>query len=220
MHLLILGATGPCGQLLIQEALLAGHSVVAYVRSPHKLPESLKANPNVTIIEGQLTDKSAVRQALADVDAVLSVLGPPVNQGITYPSNTPIAHGYAVLIEAMKERGMARLILLGTPSMKDEHDKFNIKFAALVAGVSLFAHGAYKDVVAIGETVRAQGGDLAWTIVRVPILSDNPEKATVAGYIGDKRLHTSLSRAGFASFCIEQLNVDEWVRKAPLLSHA
>lgn len=218
MHILVLGATGPSGLLLVQEALVAGHTVVVYVRSPQKLPDDVKANPAVTVVEGQLTDKAALSHALEGVDAVLSALGPPVKQGITYPSNTPIAHGYAVLMDAMKERGVTRLIALGTPSMKDEHDKFSAKFAALVAGVALFAHGAYKDVVAIGETIRAEKEALRWTIARVPILNSHEEKETVAGYIGDGKVHTSLSRAGFAAFCVQQLASDEWVNKAPLVS--
>ena len=218
MHVLVLGGTGPSGLLLIQEALDAGHTVVVYVRSPQKLPDSIKSNPSVTVAEGQLSDKAALSKALDGVDAVLSALGPPVKQGITYPSNTPIAHGYAVLLETMKERGVTRLIALGTPSMKDKLDKFSIKFATLVAGVSLFAHNAYKDVVAIGETIRAEHGDLQWTIARVPILTSAEERNTVAGYIGDGKVHTTLSRAGFAAFCVEQLTSDAWLNKAPLVS--
>ena len=218
MHVLILGATGPCGILLVQQALEVGHTIVVYVRSPEKLPEDIRTNPRVTVVEGQLTDKAALGQALTGVDAVLSALGPPVKQGITYPYDTPIANGYAVLLEVMRERGVRRLIALGTPSMKDEHDKFSAKFATLVAGVSLFAHGAYKDVVAIGKIIREQGSDLAWTIARVPILTNKSEKAVVAGYIGDGKVHTSLSRVGFAAFCIDQLSSEEWMKKAPLIS--
>ena len=114
MHVLILGATGPSGLLLVQESLAAGHTVVLYVRSPQKLPEDIRANPSVTIIEGQLDDKEALSRALEGVDAVLSALGPPVKQGVVYPSGTPIAHGYLVLMDAMHERGVKRLIALGT----------------------------------------------------------------------------------------------------------
>ncbi|KAJ3557835.1 hypothetical protein NM688_g1254 [Phlebia brevispora] len=218
MHLLILGATGPCGLLLIQEALEADHTVVAYVRSPQKLTEPIKSNPAVTIVEGQLTDRSALQQALSGVDAVLSALGPPVRSGITYPLNTPLAQAYTLLIELMKEKEIKRLIALGTPSMKDEHDKFSLVFRTLVTGVATFAHGAYKDVVAIGEVIRNQGDALSWTIVRVPFLVDNPSKEIIAGYIGDGKVTIKLSRAGFAAFCLKQLQSDDWANKAPLVS--
>ena len=218
MRVLILGATGPSGLLLVQEALAAGHTVVLYVRSPQKLPEDITSNTSVTVVEGQLNDEAALSGALEGVDAVLSALGPPVKQGPTYPSGTPIAHGYVVLLDAMHERGVKRLIALGTPSMKDEHDKFSLRFATLVAGVALFARNAYKDVVAIGETLRAAKEDVLWTIARVPILTSSASKDVVAGYIGDDKVNTTISRAAFASFCVQQLTSDEWVRKAPLVS--
>jgi len=155
---------------------------------------------------------------MAGVDAVLSALGPPVNKGPFYPSNTPLAQAYALVIKVMKKKGVRRLIALGTPSMKDKHDKFSLAFKALVSGVALGAHNSYKDVVAIGELIRGEGGDLLWTIARVPLLTNNPNKDVVAGYIGDNMVHTHLSRAGFAAFVVQQLKSEEWQRKAPLIS--
>lgn len=220
MKVLILGATGPCGQLLVQEALAAGHSVVLLVRSPQKLSESIKSNPSVTIVEGQLTDAELINKSVADVHAVLSALGPPVTvtSGLTYPSDKPLAQAYALIIDAMKKHGVKRLILLGTSSIKDEHDKFSVTFATLVTGVNLFAHGAYKDVVAIGELVRREGDGLEWTIARVPLLTSNLDKAVVAGYVGDGHVKPKLSRAAFAAFVLQELEEGQWIRKAPLVS--
>lgn len=218
MRILVLGGTGPCGQLLIQEVLAVGHAVVVFARSPGKLGEDIRTNPAVTIVEAQLTDRDALSQALSGVDAVLSALGPAVMKGPLHSSNTPLAHAYSLLLEVMEAKGVHRLIALGTPSMKDEHDKFSLTFKLLVSGVGLFAHSAYKDVVAIGETIRAAHDGLAWTIARVPILTDDPSKETVAGYIGDGKVKARLSRPGFAAFCVKQLTSEEWVKKAPLVS--
>ncbi|KAI0638994.1 NAD-P-binding protein [Trametes polyzona] len=218
MHLLILGATGPCGLQLIEQALALHHTIVAYVRSPQKLPEDVRANPAVTVIEGQLTDKEKLSEAMAGVHAILSALGPAVKNGPFHPANTPLAHAYELLIEVMKARDVRRLILLGTASMKDEHDKFSVQFTVLVSGVALFAHNAYKDVVAIGNTVRAADEDLIWTIARVPILTEKPEKDFIAGYVGDGKTGTRLARAAFAAFVLKELEANEWCRKAPLIS--
>jgi putative NADH-flavin reductase len=220
MKVLILGATGPCGQLLIQEALTRQYSVVLLVRSPHKLPDRFRSHRSVTVIEGQLTDVALVDRALAGVDAVLSALGPPVTvvSGITYPNSKPLAHAYAVVVEAMKRHGVKRLIILGTASMKDEHDRFSVIFKTFVTGVAVFAHQAYKDVVAIGELVRDQGDSLDWTIARVPVLTSSPDDTFAAGYIGDGHVKPTLSRAAFASFVLKELEVGEWLGKAPLIS--
>ncbi|KAI0651461.1 NAD-P-binding protein [Trametes meyenii] len=219
MHLLVLGATGPCGLQLIEQALALNHTLVLYVRSPQKLPETVTANPAVSVLEGQLTDAGKLAEALHGVHAVLSALGPAVKNGPFHPSNTPLAHAYSVIIDTMKTHDVKRLILLGTASMKDEHDKFSVQFAVLVSGVALFAHNAYKDVVAIGQTVRSEGTyDLIWTIARVPLLNDKPERDYVAGYVGDGRTGTKLSRAAFAAFVLKELEANEWCRKAPLIT--
>lgn len=220
MHLLILGGTGPCGILLIRDALAADHTVVVYARSPDKLPQDLAKHPSVTLVRGQLTDADALSKALDGVHAVLSALGPPTSQPFTYPSNTPLAHAYSILIETMKKRDVKRLIALGTASIVDDHDKFDLKFRTLITGVWLLAHNAYKDIVAIGEVIKKEGADLVWTIVRVPILTNSEAAQTVAGYVGDGKTGTTLSRAGFASFVLGELENNEWLDKAPLISAA
>lgn len=218
MRVLVLGATGPCGILIIREALAVNHTVVVYARSPQKLPEDISSHSSIIVIQGELTDADALSKAMEGVDAVLSALGPPTTQGIFYPSNTPIAHGYAIVLQTMKQHGVKRLIALGTASIVDEHDKFDIKFRALIAGVYLFAHNAYKDIVAVGDAIRHQEGDLEWTIVRVPILTNSENTEVVAGYVGDGKTGTMLSRPGFASFVLKELAQNEWSKKAPLLS--
>jgi len=220
MHLLVLGGTGPSGIKLIEEALSASHTVVVYARSPQKLPSTIRSNPSVTIAEGQLTDADALNEAMRGVHAVVSALGPVAKSGPFFPSDTPLARAYELVINVMKKNDVKRIILLGTASMRDENDKFSLQFAALVGIVVVFAYNAYKDVVAVGNTVRGQGDDLVWTIARVPILTNKEEKDYIAGYIGDGKTKTTLSRAAVAHFVIEELHANEWCKKAPLISSA
>jgi len=215
MHLLILGGTGPSGIKIIEEALSASHTVVAYARSPEKLPESISSHASVTIVQGELTDVAKLTKALEGVDAVLSALGP---NSPSHPSDTPIARAYTVIIDAMKTQRVKRLIASATPSAKDEHDRFSLTFTLLVAGIWTFARPAYNDIVAIGQTIRSQGDELDWTIVRVPFLTDKETKDVVAGYVGDGKTGATLSRAGFAAFFVQELEKGEWIKKAPLIS--
>ena len=218
MRVLILGATGGIGVLLVEEALSAGHTVVVYARSPEKLPESLQNNPQVIICKGQLDDAQALSDAMQDVDAVLSALGPAVSRGPLHPKGEPLAHGYSLVIRVMKERGVTRLIALGTPSIKDPKDKFSLKMATVITGVATLARTAYKDVVAIGETIRTEGDTLEWTIARVPILNSCSDKHFVAGYVGDGQTTMTLSRIAFTAFVLQELERKEWVKAAPLIT--
>lgn len=219
MHVLVLGGTGPCGLQLIEQALTLNHTVVVYARSPQKLPQTISSNPSVTVTVGELMDEEKLSAAMEGVHAVLSALGPAVKNGPFHPSDTPLARAYALLIKVMKARNVKRLIALGTASMKDEHDKFSLEFSVLVGGVAIFAHNAYKDVVAIGETIRAAPPEeLVWTIARVPLLTEKPETDVIAGYVGDGKTRTKLSRAAFAAFVLRELEENEWCGKAPLIS--
>ncbi|KAI5122203.1 hypothetical protein M0805_002692 [Coniferiporia weirii] len=214
MHVLVLGGTGGIGPLLIRELVGASHTVVIYARSPEKVPSDISSNPSVTIVKGELTDADTLTPALEGVHAVVSALGPST----FHPAGTPLAKGYAVVLACMHSKGVARIIALGTASIPDDRDRRDLAYWLLVNGVALLARTAYKDIVAIGETVRGAGADLAWTIARVPILTNNESREYQTGYLGDGRRTTTLSRVAFAAFVVDELEKNECVRMAPLLS--
>ena len=167
-----------------------------------------------------LEDEDAISKSMEGVHAVLSALGPAttVTRGPFHPRNTPLAHAYSRIIRIMHAHNVKRLLALGTASISDPHDKFQLSFWVLVNGVKATAYNAYKDVVAIGETIRGEGQELVWTIVRVPLLNYSESKNVIAGYIGDGKIGTSLPRAGFAAFVVKELEKNEWTRKAPMIS--
>jgi len=237
MRVVILGGTGPTGIHLIDEALAANHTVVVYARNPQKLPERLRAraeqdqqkNPDsdsdsdsvLTIVKGELEDAQALDAALTlhgGAQAVLSALGPTFGN----PSGTPIARGYGAVLAAMRRAGVKRLIALGTASIVDAHDGRSVVYAAMVAAVAIGARSAYKDIVRVGEVVRASGEDVEWTIVRVPVLKNDANREVRAGYIGDGGAGAgyTLSRVGFAVFVVQELEKGEWIKKAPLITSA
>src|SRR2546427_10145270 len=72
MNLLVLGATGRTGRLVVEQALSAGHTVTALVRSPEKLATG---NSNLRVVSGSATDKSDLSRALAGAAGVISTLG-------------------------------------------------------------------------------------------------------------------------------------------------
>ena len=222
MRILVFGATGLTGILLVRQVLQTYQecTVILYVRSPGKIPEDLRADKSIIVIEGQLDDLDALSKAMEGVDAVLSTLGPSVKNGPFHPSNTPLANAYVHIIDLMHQHRVNRLICLGTASITDPADKFNLAFSILVNGVKTLARNAYNDVVAIGSNVRSLGADLEWTIVRVPILTDKETKEVIAGYVGDGTTNTFLSRMGYASFVVGELEKREWIQKAPLLCSA
>ena len=61
MKVLILGATGGTGRLIIRDAVAKGHSIVALVRSKARASDLAGAD----LIEGDARDESALIRALA-----------------------------------------------------------------------------------------------------------------------------------------------------------
>jgi len=72
MNLVVLGATGRIGRLVVEQALAAGHTVTALVRSPEKLAVR---DPNLHVVTGQATDPTALARVLDRADALISTLG-------------------------------------------------------------------------------------------------------------------------------------------------
>ena len=162
MRLTVFGGTGPTGQLLIQQALEAGHTVTALARNPAKLA----TRDGLTLIEGQLTDPAAIGRAVTNADAVISLLGPPSKPAWKRVEVAPILDGYRTIVAAMATHGVKRMVALGTPSITDPADRREPAFSLLVAIGKRIRPAAYTIMVGIGEIVRAS--DLDWTIVGVP----------------------------------------------------
>lgn len=133
MQILLLGGTGPVGILFLHQALERNHTVVVYARSPNKIPVDLREHPSVKVIKGSLDDVDLIRQAFSvegGIDAVVSALGPPVTW--FHPKDAPIARGYERIFEVMREKGVKRIIVLGTASIKDPLDRHDLQFRAMV----------------------------------------------------------------------------------------
>ncbi|SOC41600.1 NAD(P)-dependent oxidoreductase [Salinicoccus kekensis] len=103
MNILILGATGRTGSHILKSALDDGHQVTALVRDADKIQvESSK----LTVMEGNALDKSAIENAAAGMDVVISALG---TDGTTTLSET-----MPFIVETMEEAGSKRIITIGT----------------------------------------------------------------------------------------------------------
>jgi nucleoside-diphosphate-sugar epimerase len=77
MNKLIVGATGATGRLLTEELLNRGQLVKVIVRSPDKLPTTVKNHDNLTVIQASVLDLSDAELAkhTKGCDAVVSCLG-------------------------------------------------------------------------------------------------------------------------------------------------
>jgi putative NADH-flavin reductase len=202
MRITIFGATGRMGQLLVRQALDAGHVVTAYARTPGKLPFT---HANLTIAAGQLDDDEAILEAVRPADAVIEGVG----------SESAATRR---IIAAMDTAGVKRFVVVSTCSVPDPADRPDLKFKALVQLVRTAAPRAWAEVRSAAEVVRAS--DLDWTLVRVAKLNDRPATGAIkVGHYGHGVVDLSISRADMAAFLLSQVTDETYLRNAPAISN-
>jgi uncharacterized protein YbjT (DUF2867 family) len=113
VRLVVLGATGKTGRLLVDRSIERGHEVVAYVRRP----EALAERPGLRVIGGQLTDEPALASALAGAHGLLSTIGPKRLRDLVGADlmQRMLPHVAA----AMAAAGVRRLVLLSAFGVGD-----------------------------------------------------------------------------------------------------
>jgi nucleoside-diphosphate-sugar epimerase len=209
MKVTIFGATGKTGQLVVEKALQAGHSVKAFARTPSKLGIS---HPDLEVVQGAVLERERVNEAVAGADAVISVLG-PVNNEPTYT----ISQGMAHILEAMHAHGAHRLIVSVGAGVRMPQDKPGLFDRFIGVVLKLTARHVYQDMVRVAAWVRESDRD--WTLVRVPMLTDNPGTGDIrAGYLG-QGTGPRLSREDMASFIVRQLEDERYLHEAPVISN-
>jgi uncharacterized protein YbjT (DUF2867 family) len=186
MNLLILGASGRTGLLVVEQALAAGHDVTALVRSPEKLTLH---NSRLHVVAGQATDANDVARAMAGAGAVISVLG---------GGGSVISDSTKAVIEAAHETGVARVVVMS--SFLVERDRMGL-LSWLITGLA--GSSKIKDKEAGEELLRKS--DLEWTIVYPGRLTDGPATGSVHVLPegAKRRVSERISRADVAAWLVE-----------------
>ncbi|KAM5146224.1 flavin reductase (NADPH) [Mantella aurantiaca] len=102
-NVVIFGATGMAGQVILARALDEGYNVTVLVRDPARLPADKKPN---RIVVGDVLNKGDVAKAVEGQDAVVIVLGTRNDLGPT----TMMSEGTRNIVEAMKEHGIHKVV--------------------------------------------------------------------------------------------------------------
>ncbi|XDG01038.1 hypothetical protein ABKA04_000653 [Annulohypoxylon sp. FPYF3050] len=211
--LLVLGATGETGKVLVKRALELGWRVTVYGR--RTLPEHAE-NPDIKSVEGALDNEQQLRTAIRGQDVIISVAGPSGMRAET----SVFVPAYKLILSIMKSEGVKRIIALSTFSVKDPKDKPSLFIWFLTTVLWAVAHGIWRTIVDIGEVFDTDGGDLDWTLFRVGFLGDGPRGRVVDGYVADGKLGSSIERADIAEWTLTQAEKSppEHVRQKPGIS--
>jgi len=206
MKIVIFGANGKTGTLLVEQALEKGHLVTAFIRRAGSL--RIDDHPNLKIVVGNLEESLKLKDALTGADACFSALG---GGSLTHRS-PDFVKGIDYIVRVMEQEVVPRFIYLSSFGAGDS--KFQMPaimrffIVNLMLRVPLADHNTNEQ--------RITNSKLQWTLVRPGGLNDGPftgkfrhgnGKAVIKG-------NTSISRADLAAFMLEQLTDLTYSKKA------
>jgi putative NADH-flavin reductase len=207
MKILIIGATGATGRILMGEALAQGYEVTALARNPSTLaPEDHR----LRVLEGNALDASSVEAAVAGQDAVLSALGTRSARPTTLFSES--THN---VIGAMDKHGVRRLVCITGVGVGDSKGHVGFLYDRIIR--PFVVKNIYEDKERQEEAIKQS--DLDWVIVRPAQLTDEPARGEYSVFLKGSYTATKISRADVAEFMLAQLTDDTYVHKMPVISY-
>jgi putative NADH-flavin reductase len=205
MKVIVFGATGDIGRLIVAGALELGHAVTAFVRDPQSLPP----HDGLRILQGDLFDPQSVGDAIDGHRAVFCALG-----ARTLKKDAVLSRAIPLIINGMHFHMVDRIISVGAagalyPAAKYQAPVVGVAFAIVRA--TLLRH-PMADQRAQERFLAAS--DLDYTIVRPPCLTNEPATGTyrvLPDGLPSSSLH--VSRADVADFMLQQLTDPRFHRR-------
>jgi uncharacterized protein YbjT (DUF2867 family) len=215
MRILLLGATGRTGKLVIEEAIRRGHKISAIARDPEKLKDY-----QIDITQGTPYDFETVEKALSGCEAVINTLN------ISRKSDNPwaelaapkdlISKSSTNAVSAMKKTDIKRFIALSTIGAGSSW-KATPAILKLIVSISNLKyafrdHGKQEGIL--------QNSSVEYTICRAPMLSTEINtKGAVAVKEEEYPPKMVLSRNSAAEFFIKIIENKKHIREIVNLSN-
>jgi len=224
VRIAVIGAAGRTGVALVERALEGGHEVVALARDPDGLPEAVRGEESLQVVEGDPYTGEGVAETIGGggptsgsdrtdpVDAVASVPGRAYGR----PDDLLTEVGRYVL-DAMRAAGVDRYVTLVGADVRNPGGEPTLGERALGTLLAFTTGQVREDAEAHVETVQAS--DTRWTVVRAPRLTGG---AHTGDFIHGAALSlgplASARRANVADFILYCLAEDLYIRELPAVA--
>lgn len=216
MHILLFGATGRTGCLILNELLNNGHSVNIIVRDRAKVKSSSK---NLTILEGSTLDKDLIAVAISDCDAIISALNISRNSDFPWSAlrtpKTLLSETIQLVIKSAESHNIKRIIVLSAWGANETiHDipwwfRWTIKWSNISYG--------YKDHERQEDILKHSAMD--WTAVRpVGLINSDIDKPLKVSLDNRPKPFPIVSRKSIAEFTVDVLETRKYIKLAPAVS--
>ena len=186
MSVLVVGASGATGRLLVQQLLDRGGNVKAIVRTPDTLPSDLRAHPQLELIGASPLDLTGAEMAahLGGSQAVASCLGHNLTlRGLFGQPRLLVTDATRRLcdaVQATRPVEKVRFVLMNTAGNRDRGVPERLSFSerCVIAGIRALLP-PHRDNENAAEYLRATVGArdeaIEWCVVRPDTLIDGTE---------------------------------------------
>ncbi|EKF54576.1 NAD-dependent epimerase/dehydratase family protein [Galbibacter marinus] len=210
MEILIIGATGRTGRLIMRLALEEGHHVTAFVRSAEKLNRPLTG---VRIVQGDSTDEKEIQNVIFQhkFDAVVVAVGSE-----TFKSSKVRTQTTRNVVDALENRSSSTRLWIvssaGSNESMDQLDFFSRTFIKNILKGHISDHNKQENLV--------QKSILPYTIVRptglkeTGMINDHDYIVITKGPI----LTNSIRRGDLAHFIVSNIGSQEYIGKAVVVT--
>ena len=193
MKILIAGATGATGKLLVRELLNRGHHVKAIVRTPENLPGFKQNQKNLSVIKASILDVSDadLMQYVEECDAVVSCLGHSMTFKGMYGHPRKLVRdatdNLCRAIKANKSKNTTKYILMNTAGNSNRDLNEVISFGQkLIIGLLRLLLPPQVDNEAAADYLRTEIGQndkqIEWAAVRPDTLIDEEQVTSYETY--------------------------------------
>lgn len=209
MKLAVFGATGLTGRLVTEQALAAGHEVVALVRNPDTV--TLK-HARLTVRKGHPTDAVDVDACIRGADAVIHCLGVGGKGDGKY--TTLISDSVKAALAAMRTHGIRRIVCMSNVGAGGSGP--GLVNRVVVPIFLRWLRPIIDDKDRMEAALRAS--DAEWVSVRLVGIVDGPAKPVKVSPDG-RRLGFTITANSVATFLLERVQGQDFLRSTPALSN-
>lgn len=204
MKVIVIGAAGATGRLVVAEAVRAGHSVTAFVR------DAVEFEAGVRVITGDAADVATATKALEGQDAVIDTVGggsPWKDEGL----ESSVAHS---IVRSMVKTGVRRLVAISAMGVGDS--QANAPFWWEYILMPTLYRGVMPDKTRMEREFVE--GDIDYVIAR-PALLSNDEDAPPLRVVEDDEKVRKTTRKDLARFLVEQVDSDKYVGRSVVVAN-
>lgn len=204
MKIVLLGANGKTGRLVMRQALAAGHAVTGVVRSAKSLSDV--RHDRLTVRVGDVSSAEFLKTVFPGHDAVISTLGPrkPSKTACTIYSDSG-----AAIAEAMRACGMKRVLITSTALLFPAEGLLDRALRVIAKN--------NQQAAGLMET-RVAEADLDYTFARPGFLTNGESAQFTKAAGAEPEDGKSISREALATFLVTEVEEDSHVRQVVGLS--